>query len=260
LRHLTLETSPDAFASVEVFWIATESTFALYGERHRHAAGRVERVLAQQRAPNRRDRSVSTPRKYALADWPAPDRAAWHAATATDGSWFARGKRAHWRPETRRQAFYAYARWLAFLTQHDPESLQAAPRDRLTPARLDGFIAEFAQGVTAQTAASTINHLINAVHAVAPDYQTAWLRHAQQRFQRQSRPRDKRPRMVPVGYLYALGFQLMDRPRPARRRPDLRPAMACSLRAGVERAAPKTLAVLAISRDLNASGSTPPGH
>jgi integrase len=57
---------------------------------------------------------------------------------------------------------------------------------------------------------STLIHLVNAVHAVAPNYQTPFLRRLQHRFQRRVKPRDNRPRMVQPSQLYALGFNLMN--------------------------------------------------
>ena len=114
------------------------------------------------------------PRKYDLAHWPVADRAAWEAAMSTQPRFFVRGKRARWSPETKRQAFYAYSRWLDFLKQRDRVALDAPPDERLAPARLEAFIKRLARGskgkaVTAQTMASTINHFTNAVRAIAPD-------------------------------------------------------------------------------------------
>ena len=153
--------------------------------------------------------------KYPLAEWPAADRAAWEAATSTTVSLLTQGLYARWAPETKRQAYYAYARWLAYLSEHDPQSLHLAPSDRLTPARLEAFIATLrAESTDAESSrrrmATTINHFVNAVHAIARDGNDEWLR------ERQRRSRDRSSRGINGGGwlhpvdVYALGLDLMD--------------------------------------------------
>jgi hypothetical protein len=152
--------------------------------------------------------------KHAFACWPATDQALWRQATTKGESLLDRGPYAHWSDETHRQAYCAYTRWLDYLAQHDRRALAQSPERRLTEARVKAFLAEIAKHVTALSMASTINHFINALHAIAPSYDTGWLRREQHSFQRRAKPRPKRERMVEHAKLYELGLSLMDGAKP----------------------------------------------
>jgi integrase len=158
-------------------------------------------------------------RKYSLGDWPAADQAAWLAATSDDVSLLDQGDCVHWSAATRRNAYYAYCGWLAFLREHHAQSLQQSPSERLTEARLNQYLDALtarmsaktkARRVTGQGVAACIGHLAMAFQAIAPSYDTTWMRQRQYRTARAAKPKDRRRQMIPAIKLFALGIRLMD--------------------------------------------------
>src|SRR5437016_4242101 len=115
---------------------------------------------------------MNAPRSHRFDTWPAADQAAWRAATSTELSVLDQGECAHWSKTTRSQAVYEYGRWLSFLSHAHRGVLRQPPAARLTQERLSEFIQLLAARVRAQTVASCIGHLINAIHAIIPAHET----------------------------------------------------------------------------------------
>ena len=150
-------------------------------------------------------------RVHGIEYWPEEDRRLWTIATSSEADFFERGKCTRWRPETLRQALWTYGRWLRYLSERHPESLRQAPQQRLSRERLERFLGAYAANVKPQSVASFIGHYINALHAVAPSYNTAFLRRRQVDYQRQATPRARFPKRIEALDLYSLGIDLMNR-------------------------------------------------
>ena len=81
-------------------------------------------------------------RRLALADWPAQDRGLWQLACAAPKGLFEPGGEAQkLRPTTRRNYERAHGIWLAHLADQGLLDPAAAPEARLSPERLDGWLA-----------------------------------------------------------------------------------------------------------------------
>jgi len=75
-----------------------------------------------------------------LEAWPAQDRRLWQRATTSLDYFDTQAAAAHWSAKTRYQAAAAYGRWLAFLTEHEPDALESAPAARVDQARLHRYV------------------------------------------------------------------------------------------------------------------------
>ncbi len=142
--------------------------------------------------------------------WPAGDRAAWQRATSTVDFFADDGVAAGWRPKSQQQACYAYARWLANLSAHSSDALVAPPAQRVTPERLEAYVAWLATRIKPMSVAAELQHLLLALRALAPREDWTWLGKIQYRFARHAHPRDQRHKMVDPRRLLKLGCTLMD--------------------------------------------------
>jgi len=125
-----------------------------------------------------------------LNEWPVADRIAWERATATDDFFSDDAAAAHWRPKSRQQAYYAYARCLAYVRDYWPETLAS----RLAP----------------MSVAAELQHVLLALRVLAPRENWTWLGKIQYRWQQRARPRDVRHKMIDPRRLLDLGVRLMD--------------------------------------------------
>jgi len=80
-------------------------------------------------------------------EWPEQDRAMFDAALqAASGRFSARGHAAGLRPKSIKKAAEGYGRWLGYLGFHSQLDAAETPSDRVTPERLDAYVA-FLQGL-----------------------------------------------------------------------------------------------------------------
>ena len=153
-----------------------------------------------------------------FAAWPAEDRALWERAFAVGSIFDDRHPSSDWRPATRRQAYYAYGRWLGHLTATDPAALRDHPVARVAVERGRAYFESCERRLSTMGLAAEIQHLLLALRALAPNVDWTWLRDWQTSVQRCARPRDKRAKMVDPTCLWQLGLALMDsafeQPRP----------------------------------------------
>ena len=145
-----------------------------------------------------------------LAAWPAEDRALWERAFATGNIFDDRHPSSDWRPATRRQAYYAYSRWLGHLSAAEPSALREPAVARVTVERARAYFEARGAQLSAMGLAAELQHLLLALRAMAPNVDWTWLRDWQTSVQRRARPRDKRAKLVDPSRLWELGLALMD--------------------------------------------------
>lgn len=107
---------------------------------------------------------------FALADWPAGDRAAWDAVMSPAITPFDDNSAAlALGPFARRKIREAYAAWLHYLLRHGELDLEAAPGARVTRPRLDGWVADQrARGNGATTIYGRLRDLYRALSLIDP--------------------------------------------------------------------------------------------
>ena len=152
------------------------------------------------------------PRRIGLLvdQWPAGDRSAWERAVTPRGPFDTAALAGHWRPKTRDQARYAYGRWLAYLQTRDPQALDLPIASRATPEAMRGYVTQCESRLTPMSIAAELQHLLLALHVLAPQGEWGWLRQLQYTFQRRARPRERRDKIVDPRRLLGLGEALMD--------------------------------------------------
>src|SRR5215204_1898398 len=84
-------------------------------------------------------------RCLAVAEWPASDRAAWHAGlSSNDLLAFERSTAASWKPATCQKNRRGYGRWLTFL-RNSGHDLSENLADRVTRKRIAAYLLELQQ-------------------------------------------------------------------------------------------------------------------
>jgi len=113
-----------------------------------------------------------------LTDWPEPERQAWHRAVTPKKSLYDEGgTAADRRPATMVTVAECFGTWLAFLAAQGWLTPVAKPSDRVTPARLDAFIAgQRARGNAPRTITGRIEGLADALRWMQPGYDTGSIR------------------------------------------------------------------------------------
>lgn len=112
-----------------------------------------------------------------LAAWPAEDRLAWERVQARTNSPFRKDNGGRTRsPYTYRVWQKCYGRWLGFLRDHGALDDAAAPASRVTPERLDDYIAAMkVQGNRPITIVGRIRGLKGALELLAPGQNHKWI-------------------------------------------------------------------------------------
>jgi hypothetical protein len=113
-----------------------------------------------------------------LADWPAPEREAWHrAVTPKESLYDEGGTAAELRPGTIETVAECLGHWLAFLATNGWLSPVATPMDRVTPTRLNAFIAaQQARGNGPRTISGRVEGLADALRWMQPGRDTSAIR------------------------------------------------------------------------------------
>ena len=108
-------------------------------------------------------------RPLPLAEWPSADRQAWAAATAVGDVLEPGGAAAGWRPTSRRNVAQGWGHLLAWLARTGQLDAGEGPRERVTPARLAGYVEALRErGNAARTVHMRVEALGLFLGAVAP--------------------------------------------------------------------------------------------
>jgi len=146
-----------------------------------------------------------------IGAWPAQDRQAWEAALQEGDIFEPAGTAVRWKPRTRNKVAVAYGRWLTWLDRVDRLDQTARPADRVTPENVDSYIAGLQEaGNSPYTVLGRIRDLVNAMKAMAPGQDWAWLQRVARKLRWRVKPvRNKKMRVVPSYDLWRFGFELM---------------------------------------------------
>ena len=110
-----------------------------------------------------------------LADWPQADQDAWSAAIAP-GDWLeAGGKGEAWAPVTRAGIIKSYGRWLTWLEHTGSLDPAQPPGERATPKAVSAFMVALETVNAPKTVLHRITGLAQAIRAMAPETDWAWL-------------------------------------------------------------------------------------
>jgi integrase/recombinase XerD len=142
-------------------------------------------------------------------NWPAADLLLWNAAVFPSELFEGNNRASRWRPKTVKQAKYAYATWLQHLRDTDPTALQLCAAERVTLDRIQRYITSMRGRLSAVSIAAALGHFVLALRAVAPNHDWCWVTSIQRKELALAPRPDKRPSMVGVEKLVALGTSLM---------------------------------------------------
>ena len=148
-----------------------------------------------------------------LADWPELDRAAWTAARApSDPFEPSSGYAGRWKASTCGGIENGYGRWLGWLARTGQLDPNLPPGQRVTHERVVAYRDMLrAAGNADNTIAGRLQQLCNALRAMAPSGDWAWIHLASSRIASNAQlVRDPAERMQPVEDVVALGQDLMD--------------------------------------------------
>ena len=156
---------------------------------------------------------MSTIACLSVADWPAADRAGWARALQpvrlldTSGAGYAQ----RWRSTTRRSIEDGYGRWLGWLKQNDWLDLESTAASRASEDRVvEYYDALRDRGLADYTLANRLAQLADALKAIAPDGDWAWIQKGSSRVHAKAQPaKDLRPRMRPPEEILAVALALM---------------------------------------------------
>src|SRR5690242_556104 len=81
-------------------------------------------------------------RSLKLNAWPEADRRSWGIANRAGDILEPGGKASHWAASTRETTARCYGRWLAWLRRNGLLDETQSPGNRLTPDRLERYVAE----------------------------------------------------------------------------------------------------------------------
>lgn len=149
-----------------------------------------------------------------LALWPAADRTAWDGlfveGDVLDGTV---GLGVLWKPTTRTNYRQSYGRWLTFIIgQGLLTGNQEAPWERVTPQRVQAYLAELAeQNMSSWTIWGRLAGLLCTIEAMAPQQDFRWLRRIVRHCERQVvNKRNKLQRLQPTHILLDWALRQMD--------------------------------------------------
>lgn len=146
-----------------------------------------------------------------LPDWPACDRDAWHEAIRPAGWFDEGGPLARYSPTILRSFESAYGRWLGFLATRSMLDTSRSGLDLLDASLASGFYDRLSAVLAPLTVFGYLLRLLTVARALRPESHFPSLEKAVAYLDRTAQPSiDKRPRLVPIRDLYALGFDLME--------------------------------------------------
>jgi integrase len=156
-------------------------------------------------------RAVSKPLCMKVADWPRIDCELWIAACQPVRFLEQARPASKWSPARRRIAEQGYGQWLAWLDRENLLDPDGTPWQRVTPERLDAFIAELQDRVSPWSVAMMIGALKRVLDVVAPEADWSPLGSICTDLKQIARPsRDRFSHMVTPRELFELGMSMMD--------------------------------------------------
>ncbi len=163
-------------------------------------------------------------RALPVSQWPEADQAGWRLANQPqdlldDSVGYAQ----RWRPATRKLTQEGYGYWLDWLARSGQLSMSSNPAERATPDCLCAYRdAMQADGLAPYTVAGRTQQVGNALAAIAPEKDWAWLLRGASRLRSKATPtRDKRVGMQPAEDVEKLGFDMMHAAKHDRFRPKI---------------------------------------
>lgn len=151
--------------------------------------------MPPRRGPGRPSESYpAEQRARRLADWPAPDRAAWERACRTaEGFFDDPGAAASLRASTWRNRVAAWGAYLNFLERHGELDPTLPPETRPTPARVGAWIAELTTHRRATTVQRLLIELTLTAKALAPGQDWGWIKRHPNRPRREALRAARKP-------------------------------------------------------------------
>lgn len=154
---------------------------------------------------------MSKPLCMKVADWPRIDRELWIAACQPVRFLEQARPASKWSPSRRHIAEQAYGQWLAWLDREKLLDPDGTPRQRVTPERLDAFIAELQDRVSPWSVAMMIGALKRVLDVIAPEVDWSPLGSICTDLKQIARPsRNRFAHMVTPGQIFDLGLSMMD--------------------------------------------------
>ncbi len=146
-----------------------------------------------------------------LAAWPAADRAAWETAfRPVSGSRFRGSGGTKLRQPTIDSLVGGYARWLAWLRDHEPATLADPAESRAVQARVVAYLEGICREITPRTLFSYGCRLKRALTLICPGADWRWFDPLLQELQEEARAaRSPRRSFVPSNQLFDHGLELM---------------------------------------------------
>jgi integrase/recombinase XerD len=122
------------------------------------------------------------------------------------------GPAGHWSPSSRRKISSGYGRYLAWLSAKGLLDPCCAPGDRVTKEFVTAYVEDLAAHNRGYTVLCRAQELYDAIRAMAPDRDWAWLRRIGSAIRSRTRPaKSKIGRTMPPHLLAKLGLELMAR-------------------------------------------------
>src|SRR5579871_1218795 len=149
-----------------------------------------------------------------LEDWPPLHRQAWLRAFEEGGLFEPSGAATKWRPATAKKTCSGYGAFLHWRQSHGDmdaaKILASRPEDLVSREAVLAYVEHLASLHSSMTSYNRAQELHDAVRAMAPECDWAWLKTAQRNLRSRARPEnDKLARLRPADRLEELGFSLM---------------------------------------------------
>lgn len=144
--------------------------------------------------------------------WPELDQTLWEAAYKSGIDPFdERGAAAHHSKRTKLQLEYAYGKFLAFLSDRQPELLKRSPSDRISRKIIEEYVRWQPASCGGVTLSIYLYHLWLALRYICPSENWSWLLTISNRIAAQAKHKPEKHHLVTSETLYALGMDLMNR-------------------------------------------------
>jgi hypothetical protein len=144
-------------------------------------------------------------------DWPEIDKKLWAEAFLTsDDPFDDHGLASHLSESTRKNLWYAYGRWLGWITTAHPELLACHPADRVTRDMIRSFCSYLKQSCGSVSIGSYIGCLCMIMGFMVPDRDWRWLKDIRARLEAVARPKPHPALPFTSATLQALAFDIMD--------------------------------------------------
>jgi hypothetical protein len=149
------------------------------------------------------------PRSLPVHEWPAADQRA-HEEACRLGSRFKPGGSACYLAEVSREDFWRrYGAFLGFLQRAGRLNMSAAAAEQVTPANVDGYLADLKGRVRSVTVWNCIYKLRRAAELLAPAADFSWLAEIEKDVALVMVPRSKFDRLVLSQHLLDAGLTLI---------------------------------------------------